>query len=130
MVTNTRKTDIIVGFNWLQKHNPSVNWKKTVDITFDCYPLECGMPSAGVEGEEREEDGKVEDGDWIFVTQIHPEEGREWISSTHTHSQRPAEEAQKEKWKKSMEEMVPVHYLKLFQEIFEKEKFDRLPECH
>ena len=69
-----------MGFNLLQKHNPNVNWK-TGDITFDCCPLECGIPSAGVEGEEQEEDGEVEDGDWIFVTQIHSEEEREWIAS-------------------------------------------------
>ena len=88
------------------------------------------MPSAGVEGEEREEDGEVEDGDWIFVTQLFPEEGSEWIASAHTHSQRLSEEAQKEKWKKSMEEMVPAHYLEPFQEVFKKDEFDRLPECH
>ena len=75
-------------FSWLQKHSPHVNWK-TGDITFDHCPLECGMPSAGVEGEEREEDGEVEDGDWIFVTQIRSEE--EWISSAHTHSQQLAD---------------------------------------
>ena len=85
------------------------------------------MPSAGVEGEEQEEDGEVEDGDQVFVTQICAEE--EWISSGHTHSQRLAEEAQKEKRKKSMEEMVPAHYLEQFQEVFEKDEFDRLPEC-
>ena len=80
-----------------------------------------------MEGEEREEDGEV-DGDWIFVTQIFSEE--EWISSAHIHSQRLAEEAQKEKRKKSMEEMVPVHYLEQFQEVSKKDKFDKLPEHH
>ena len=44
------------------------------------------MPSAGVEEEEQEEDGEVEDGDQIFVTQLLPEEGSEWIASAHTHS--------------------------------------------
>ena len=37
-ITNTGKTDLIIGFNWLQKHNPQVNWKSG-DITFDCCPL-------------------------------------------------------------------------------------------
>ena len=38
-----------------------------------------------MEGEEQEEDGEVEDGDRIFVTQIHSEE--EWIPvHTHIHS--------------------------------------------
>jgi len=80
------------------------------------------MPSAGVEGEEQEEDGEVEDGDLIFVTQIFPEEEREWIARAHTHSQMLAEESQKEKGKKLMEEMVPVHYLEQFWEVFEKDE--------
>ena len=77
-VTNTGKTDIIVGFNWLQKHNPNIDWK-TEDIMFYHFSLECGMPSAGVEGEDPEEEREVEDGDHIFVTQINSEEEREWI---------------------------------------------------
>ena len=29
-----------------------------------------------------------------------------------------------------MEEMVPAHYLEPFREVFKKDEFDRLPECH
>jgi len=36
-----------MGFNWLQKHNPNVDWKMG-DVTFDHCPLECAMPSVGV----------------------------------------------------------------------------------
>jgi hypothetical protein len=122
-VTNTGKTDLIVGFNWLQKHNPNVDWK-TGDITFDCCPLECGARLSRVE--EEEEDEEVEEGDHIFITRLHGE--GEHIASTHTHSQKLAAEAQKAKLKKSLEEMVLEHYLKEFREVFEKAEFDRLPE--
>jgi len=112
---NTKKTDIIVGFNWFQKHNPSVNWK-TGDITFDHCPLECGMPSAGR--------GRVRGGWRLHICHPYfPEEEREWIASAHMHLKRLAEEAQKEKWKKLMEEMVPAHYLEQFQEGFKNNEF-------
>ena len=88
-VTNTGKTDLIVGFNWLQKHNPHVNWK-TGDITFDCCPVECGVRLAQVEevGEEVGEEDKVEEmeeGDRLIATRIYGQE-EEQISATHTRS--------------------------------------------
>ena len=52
-VTNTRKTDIIIGFNWLQKHNPNVDWK-TGSITFDWCPSEHGIRLMEVEEMEEE----------------------------------------------------------------------------
>ncbi len=30
-VTNLGKKDIYLGHNWLKRHNPSVNWKNTID---------------------------------------------------------------------------------------------------
>ena len=41
-----------------------------------------------------------------------------------THSQKLAEEAQRERKKKMVEEMVPAHYLEKFREVFTKEGFD------
>ena len=55
-VTNTEKTDIIVGFNWSQKHNPNVNWKMG-SITFDQCPSECGIRLMEVEEMEETEGG-------------------------------------------------------------------------
>ena len=83
-VTNMGKTDIIVGFNWLQKHNLSVDWK-TGGIMFDCCLLECGLRLRRIEEEEEEEEeekeNEIEDGDCTFVTKLCREE--EWIASTH-----------------------------------------------
>ena len=32
-VTNLGKTDIFLGYNWLKRHNPSIDWKKyTIDF--------------------------------------------------------------------------------------------------
>jgi hypothetical protein len=88
--------------------------------------LECGMSAGGSEEVEEEEEVKeLEEGDRIFATRLYSER-EERIASTH--SQKLAEEAQREKRKRSMEEMVPVHYLEEFREVFEKEEFDKLPE--
>jgi hypothetical protein len=39
-VTNTGKTDLIIGYTWLREHNPSVDWK-TGKLTFNRCPPEC-----------------------------------------------------------------------------------------
>ena len=36
------KVNLIIGFTWLQKHNPEINWL-TGEITFSRCPKECGM---------------------------------------------------------------------------------------
>ena len=49
--------------------------------------------------------------DHIFMTRLHEEAEGEWIAGAHTHLQKLAAEAQKERVKKSLEEMVPAQYL-------------------
>jgi predicted aspartyl protease len=45
-VTNTGKTDIIVGYNWLHLHNPSVDWK-TGTLKFNRCPEHLRKPGGG-----------------------------------------------------------------------------------
>ncbi|KAJ3551704.1 hypothetical protein NP233_g13028 [Leucocoprinus birnbaumii] len=40
-VTSTSKSPIIVGHNWLVKHNPEINWK-TGEVTLTRCPSSCG----------------------------------------------------------------------------------------
>ena len=56
---------------------------------------------------------ELEEGDCLLVTWVHGQE-KEWIASMHTYSQRMVEEAQREKMRKTLEEMVPAHYLEDF----------------
>jgi len=37
------KHNIFLGYNWLQKHNPTVDWQ-TRELEFDRCPSQCGMP--------------------------------------------------------------------------------------
>jgi hypothetical protein len=39
-VTDTVKSDIIIGFNWLKQHNPEINWQKQT-IRFSRCPAAC-----------------------------------------------------------------------------------------
>lgn len=41
-VANIRKSDIIIGHNWLKKHNLEINWH-TGEVTSNCCPSLCGQ---------------------------------------------------------------------------------------
>jgi hypothetical protein len=43
LVTNTSNHDLILGTDWLAKHNPSINWQ-TMQVDLDRCPKECGTP--------------------------------------------------------------------------------------
>ena len=72
------------------------------------------MEVEGMDEETQREYNEVEEGDHIFMTRLHEEVEGKWIASAHTHSQKLAVEAQKERVKKSLEEMVLAQYLEEF----------------
>jgi hypothetical protein len=43
LVTNTGNHDLILGTDWLAKHNPSINWQ-TMQVNLDRCPKECRTP--------------------------------------------------------------------------------------
>jgi hypothetical protein len=144
-VTNTGKADVIIGFDWLRKHNPLIDWR-TGNIVLNRCPSSC-LPISG--SEELEEScinhpgrlrgENVEEGDRIFVTKIEPEcqEDEYWrkveekmqqdIRAMGTQSQKLAEEALRVKPGASLSGLIPK-YLEDFAPVFEKASFDRLPE--
>ena len=128
-VTNTGKTDLIIGYDWLRKHNPTVDWR-TGKLTFNRCPAECRSswddPELEDESELESEDN-LELGDRIFMVSVSPEQV-EHIAATSNHSTNMAEKAHKEKPSKTLEEMVPEHYLSQWKEVFSKSEFDQLPE--
>jgi hypothetical protein len=38
-VTRLGKQSLILGYNWLQNHNPEINWQ-TKDVKMSCFPLQ------------------------------------------------------------------------------------------
>jgi hypothetical protein len=39
-ITRLGKQSLILGYNWLQNHNPEINWQ-TKDVKMSCCPLQC-----------------------------------------------------------------------------------------
>jgi hypothetical protein len=39
-ITHLGKQSLILGYNWLQKHNPEINWQ-TKDVKMSRYPIQC-----------------------------------------------------------------------------------------
>jgi transposase InsO family protein/predicted aspartyl protease len=128
-VTNTGKSDVIIGFDWLHKHNPSIDWKLG-KITFDKCPATCYLSDFGKEPEDEkvEDEETVEEGDRIWLKRIEELEEEQFLRAYSTHAQKFAEEAMKSTRQKSLEEIVPGYCLPDFLSVFEKTTFDKLPE--
>ena len=110
-VTKTGKSDIIIGFEWLRKHNPMIDWQSG-SISFDRCPPTCSYhpldPNIGdgqcpIAATMREH---LEEGDRLWVTTMREETAderasREAVESitrncmSQQRSQRKAEEALK-----------------------------------
>jgi hypothetical protein len=84
-VTNTGKHGVIIGFDWLRRHNPMVDWARKA-ISLDRCPAECFRQAfqGNLDDERRVEEQlktveegwqeKLEEGDRLFVTRIYSEE--------------------------------------------------------
>jgi hypothetical protein len=130
-VTDTGKSDIIIGFNWLKQHNPEIDWQKQT-IRFSRCPAACKRARLWEEWEE-EDNADVEEGDRIFVMKMYPEDILDARDAEHLRAMgsvatKLAAVAHEAKGAKTLEESVPTHYLEDFRGVFEKKDFDKLPE--
>ena len=53
-VTNLRKQDIILGFTWLQKHNPEIDWRTRKVVMSQC-PDKCHTCRMDVQKQQQEQ---------------------------------------------------------------------------
>jgi hypothetical protein len=72
VVTDTGKSDVILGFNWLKQHNLEINWQKQT-IQFSRCPAARKRAQLWEEWEEEDNAG-VEEGDNIFIMKMYPED--------------------------------------------------------
>ncbi|KAJ8590174.1 hypothetical protein M405DRAFT_710246, partial [Rhizopogon salebrosus TDB-379] len=122
---------VIIGFDWLRKHNPLIDWC-TGNIVFTRCPSPCSPISGNEELEEepcvsRSEKVRVrgiEEGDRIFDIERRMQQD---VRAMGTRSQKLAEEALQVKPGASLNGLIPK-YLEDFAPVFEKASFDRLPE--
>ena len=110
VVMDLAKMDIFLGYDWLDKHNPNVDWREhTISFT------QC-LSSCGKEHTLQAVD---------FQTAVWEEP--EWFRAFATKSTLLAQEANAQKKEKTFEEMVPKTYHE-FKDVFEPTLFDELPE--
>jgi hypothetical protein len=76
-VTNLGKSDMILGFDWLRKHNPTVDWH-TSCLLFNRCPTTCNMPQPQPHSTPNRPPSEgnqplhyLEEGDCLWVTKIY-----------------------------------------------------------
>ena len=121
-VANLGTHDLFIGHEWLKLHNPNIDWK-TLEIRFDRCPKECGYIEILRDPEADEEDEwvKLEPRDKLYALDMDA-----YLRKTNIATEL-AIKAAKGKAEKTLEEMLPPHYLE-YQEVFEKKDFDTLPD--
>ncbi|KAG5634026.1 hypothetical protein H0H81_003849, partial [Sphagnurus paluster] len=126
-VTDFGKNDIFLGFDWIQFHNPQINWQ-TEQIEFDRCPESCQMSGCRLEPEETEElwtsEVNYDLGEKLLFIDFNKE--AELRQSTHiragqTTASKLAESHTQAKPKKSFEEIVPEEYHEFKEMVFGKE---------
>jgi hypothetical protein len=121
LVTGLGKARIFIGYDWLFKHNPEINWRDQV-IKFSRCPSECNMKGTETsEGVQKEE--ALEEGESILMVDFTEQID---LRVKGTQAQQMAEEANREK-EQMTEDAVPEQYREYIK-VFAKESFDRLPE--
>ncbi|SJL14672.1 uncharacterized protein ARMOST_18137 [Armillaria ostoyae] len=121
-VTDLGPKDLYLGHDWLQRHNPVINWETGTVIFGRCSCVKNPFPLPDADPDDRW-DEELEDGDMILAVNMEEELV---IRAVH-HANDLAAAANAEKPQKTFEEMVPSDY-RSFHDLFSKENFDELPE--
>src|ERR1700749_3632978 len=111
------KLDLFLGHNWLQIHNPTVNWSKG-KLELDKCDKTCRTKIPSPEGEIFIDNVKLDPGDWLFALDT-----QGWLAMRSI-AQEIIEETNKVE---TFEERVPEAYHQ-FKDVFDKDSFDELPE--
>jgi hypothetical protein len=126
-VANIGNNDAFIGHEWLHKHNPSVDWRKST-ITFDRCPRECGSISTleDLDGDEdlnmpQEENSNrssisLETGERLFPFDVNEYMANQMATCVKKQMQED----------KVLRERVPNRYHE-YKDIFSKNEFDQLP---
>jgi hypothetical protein len=139
-VTGLGKQKIILGFSWLHKYNPIINWKKG-EITFKPFQIDWRRlleKGKQIRQEQQPKIEEVEDDKEMKNRTALPLEGDKmgvyiklletdvWIHKTNIATELAIEENSK-KTDKTDEQLVPVKYHK-YLDIFSEEKAHCFPE--
>ncbi len=112
---------IFLGHDWLNQHNPIINWK-TGGLTFahcQCHKTPFVLPDTDLDNKWDEE---LQEGETILAIDFM----QAILIHTH-HANDLAAKANTDKKSKMFEEMVP-DWCRNFNDLFDKDNFDELPE--
>jgi hypothetical protein len=146
-IANIGSEDAILGIDWLQRHNPSVDWS-TDSISFllcpSCLaqkptlgkvetPLDPPVGNPNVESDPgasppmfRISANRQTHSVWWNEGLLTLQTDEMWCAAGYTYSQQIAEEASKGKALRTLDEIVPEHYQD-FSKVFSKEESNWLP---
>jgi hypothetical protein len=117
-LANLGKGSVFIGYEWLQKHNPEIDWKNE-DVKFTRCPNSCTFNPETTELDEPEND----DEHLIMVLNL---QKKIHLRSHSTFSTELHAKAEQNKEKRSFKETAP-EYIHGFEDVFSKEEFDELP---
>uniref|UniRef100_A0A0W0F4H4 RNA-directed DNA polymerase n=1 Tax=Moniliophthora roreri TaxID=221103 RepID=A0A0W0F4H4_MONRR len=152
-VTSLGKQTVLLGYSWLEKHNPEINrqtkeeaklrcaeaccackWNAQPWPTFteDLDSKDCTLPLDDEDDSDTDRDSSVGvdalEEDCIFACNLHPTSPAHHINTTSTVSQQLAEAAAKDhQAKSSVHDNLPKQFWE-YKDVFSKESFDHLPE--
>jgi hypothetical protein len=126
-VSNIGWNEVFIGHEWLHKHNPSVDWRKST-IIFDRCPRECGSISSledldgdedlNMPGIEKQQETSIslENGERLFAFDVNEYMARRMATCVKEQTQED----------KILEEQVPQRYHE-YKDVFSEKEFDQLP---
>ncbi|KAJ3559362.1 hypothetical protein NM688_g396 [Phlebia brevispora] len=116
LVTDLGKSDMFLGYEWIEHHNPSIDWQKHT-IVFDRCPKSCIQISRS----------EIEEGDRIMLINPQAWLRQRSVNLRATSAMDIAIEQAKKKVAKPWTELVPGEYHD-FVDVFTEENFQHLPE--
>jgi hypothetical protein len=117
MVTQLRSHTIFLGMEWLQRHNPDINWI-TRHLEFTRCPKDCGKEFEPVIGTD-ERLYYLDTNSWMTQRANH-------IRASSNISTDLAAAAEATKERRSWQEVIPPCYHS-YERVFTKDSFDSLP---
>ena len=122
-ITDIGKKDIFIGHDWLQHHNPEINWQDK-KIKFSRCPGSCYQESHAVNPEDEINEEINHQEDQLLAIAIEQQKLDRYTLRAKLNFATDIAEANQEK--QTWEQIVPKHYL-LYKEVFKKQTFDQLP---
>ena len=103
-VSNLGKSNIFLGHDWLQHHNPNIDWRKKI-IRFNRCPGSCYQEEVGEDPEQEIEPG-IDKGEQLLAIHIGMEELNARTKMTHS-----TEIVSAHKDTRTIEEILPSYCL-------------------